>query len=351
MRLRDVLPTITTTNDAVIVEHFGRSRSCAWEDVRSAEIGRCLRLHTRTSAFDVSRRSRGYLLLVDELVERRLLRVPEQLAWTTTRLALTVFAIGVGLIAWGTTCEPLGVIGGAFIGVVVVALSPFCWERYVVRDREINRWSVFGFKRYTGATLLGSELREGGTLTGLPDLLVTAGSGCCFAPGARQPVLVALILKQPYEPLHRHLRLYGTSRPRSEHLWVFWVFFALPITIGVHLVPASPDEHYLQWGFTAFWLVFGLLLTRGRLLTQFRADGLKRVRMLGTRFEPASTFAMIRGRTLVRHDGTVFHVEHLPVDWILRHWMPNPVAPERDGYRTMSRGANKRSVESYAFEL
>ena len=100
-----------------------------------------------------------------------------------------------------------------------------------------------------------------------------------------------------------------------------------------------------SWGVAS--LILALVVTRGLVLVRFRPEGLWRLTLAGPRWDDRSSFERIRCvsgvATLIRADGTWVDVGGAPIDWILRNWMPNPVAPEHDGYRTVRRGPNRRT--------
>lgn len=347
MPLLDLVPSrVTLDVSGFDLRWLGKTTRVGWAEIESARVDARLRIRTRSGALGVPRNAHGYRQLFEHLVATQRLTLPDRFVWTSTGTTLSLLVCaaiiaGVGLRVSAISEVPF------WAGVFLFALAPFAWERYTASEGHLVRVSLFGRREYD---VLHGVSWAPATVLGYPWCSVHVRPRLWFHPRGGKPELATRIIdRAPPERPHSaswraSVALTAPAGLRRQHDWLFWGFLTPWFLLASE--PATQASVLATCTLLACWL------TSGSLITEFRREGVWRLTILGVRFHPSHDFVRVSRQRLVRRDGSsVCLVWEMPVDWILRHWMPNPVAAEHDGYRTSSRGSNGRSVESYAFEL
>lgn len=323
-------------DDGFELTWLGKARRIEWREITRVRVARRLEVETRHGTLQVPRNAHGYLEIFEQLVDRKLISIPERVRWATWRsLGFLVF---IGILALAPPLLMKIDDPAAYgIGFTFIVSGLITFELYTASEGCVAVSNVFGRRAWDARVLYGVSIELGPL--GYPVCWVTTKSGAHVLGPVTSvvPELVSLIVNRPFQRGRASL----ADPPLHASEWpAGWEGFAL-LMIGAVAMPLLSE----------LGVPFGVVLLFSGLCVVGSMRSLARV---GEDVPCVSPNAVVFDRSREvhkacgkRNDGSEVEV-HLSTEWILRHWKPNPVSFGA-GYRTAARDeANTKGLHAAA---
>ncbi|MEM9069466.1 MAG: hypothetical protein AAGE52_13210 [Myxococcota bacterium] len=326
---------IETGADGVTIKRLRGQIHIRWNHLVDARVARVMTLTLANgSPLTVPRRANGYLAFVDVLHERRLLRVPDQVTWSTAPFYRRIFVTGTLVTGLAIYLPDFGpavfTLYGPGVGLMLYSL--FGWSRWEA-DSNGLRWSNWFWSGAWPRSAIAIT-RPSRSLTGYPATRVVDKPGRAFTGRECPAELLPYVMPNitAYRRPYPHAR-----RPRVRHPWIGWSLY-----FGLLMLFREVDTSWFVGG-ALFVAACVYLICGPNLILRFHSNGLERWTFFGRVFEPASAFDRFEDDFLIRSSERFVFVAlcQREVDWLTGRWFPMRIDVEPCGYRSPAPRANK----------